>query len=215
MMVLESSENMRMRNPKYKDEVINNCNFLITDNIEFDNNNELLYIEIGMGKGDFILKNALNNPNINYIGIEKYSSVAAVAIKKIMDYKLDNLKVIISDVSKLEDLLKNKVDRIYLNFSDPWPKDRHAKRRLTHKNFLCMYDNFFKGNNEIIMKTDNDNLFLFSLDSLKEYGYTLEEVEYDLHSTDKDNIETEYETKFSNMGYTIKYLKATKKNLHK
>ena len=215
MMVLESSENMRMRNPKYKDEVINNCDFLITDNIEFDNNNELLYIEIGMGKGDFILKNALNNPNINYIGIEKYSSVAAVAIKKIMDYKLDNLKVIISDVSKLEDLLKNKVDRIYLNFSDPWPKDRHAKRRLTHKNFLCMYDNFFKGNNEIIMKTDNDNLFLFSLDSLKEYGYTLEEVEYDLHSTDKDNIETEYETKFSNMGYTIKYLKATKKNLHK
>ena len=215
MMVLESSENMRMRNPKYKDEVINNCDFLITDNIEFDNNNELLYIEIGMGKGDFILKNALNNPNINYIGIEKYSSVAAVAIKKIMDYKLDNLKIIISDVSKLEDLLKNKVDRIYLNFSDPWPKDRHAKRRLTHKNFLCMYDNFFKGNNEIIMKTDNDNLFLFSLDSLKEYGYTLEEVEYDLHSTDKDNIETEYETKFSNMGYTIKYLKATKKNLHK
>lgn len=214
MMVLESSENMRMRNPKYKDEVINNCDFLITDNIEFDNN-ELLYIEIGMGKGDFILRNALNNPNINYIGIEKYSSVAAVAIKKIMDYKLDNLKVIISDVSKLEDLLKNKVDRIYLNFSDPWPKDRHAKRRLTHKNFLCMYDNFFKGNNEIIMKTDNDNLFLFSLDSLKEYGYTLEEVEYDLHSTDKDNIETEYETKFSNMGYTIKYLKATKKNLHK
>ncbi len=215
MMVLESSENMRMRNPKYKDEVINNCDFLITDNIEFDNNNELLYIEIGMGKGDFILKNALNNPNINYIGIEKYSSVAAVAIKKIMDYKLDNLKVIISDVSKLEDLLKNKVDRIYLNFSDPWPKDRHAKRRLTHENFLSMYDNFFKGDNEIIMKTDNDNLFLFSLDSLKEYGYTLEEVEYDLHSTDKDNIETEYETKFSNMGYTIKYLKATKKNLHK
>ncbi len=215
MMVLESSENMRMRNPKYKDEVINNCDFLITDNIEFDNNNELLYIEIGMGKGDFILKNALNNPNINYIGIEKYSSVAAVAIKKIMDYKLDNLKVIISDVSKLEDLLKNKVDRIYLNFSDPWPKDRHAKRRLTHENFLSMYDNFFKGDNEIIMKTDNDNLFLFSLDSLKEYGYALEEVEYDLHSTDKDNIETEYETKFSNMGYTIKYLKATKKNLHK
>ena len=215
MMVLESSENMRMRNPKYKDEVINNCDFLITDNIEFDNNNELLYIEIGMGKGDFILRNALNNPNINYIGIEKYSSVAAVAIKKIMDYKLDNLKVIISDVSKLEDLLKNKVDRIYLNFSDPWPKDRHAKRRLTHENFLSMYDNFFKGDNEIIMKTDNDNLFLFSLDSLKEYGYTLEEVEYDLHSTDKDNIETEYETKFSNMGYTIKYLKATKKNLHK
>lgn len=204
-----------MRNPKYKDEVIENCNFLITDNIEFNNNNKSLYIEIGMGKGDFILKNALKNPDINYIGIEKYSSVAAVAIKKIMDYKLDNLKVIISDVSNLEDLLKNKVDLIYLNFSDPWPKDRHQKRRLTHEFFLKLYDNFFKGDNTIIMKTDNDNLFTFSLNSLKDYGYKIDEVSYDLHNTDIENIETEYETKFSNLGYTIKYLKATKKNLHK
>ena len=201
-----------MRNPKYKDEVINNCEFLIRDNtnIEFNNNNELLYIEVGMGKGDFILKNALNNSNINYIGIEKYSSVAAVAIKKIMDYKLDNLKIIIGDVNTLEEKLFKKVDRIYLNFSDPWPKDRHAKRRLTHENFLKIYDNFFKDKKEIIMKTDNDNLFQFSLDSLKEYGYTLEEIIYDLHSTNKDNIETEYETKFSNLGYTIKYLRASK-----
>ncbi len=204
-----------MRNPKYKDEVIENCNFLITDNIEFNNNNKSLYIEIGMGKGDFILKNALKNPDINYIGIEKYSGVAAVAIKKIMDYKLDNLKVIISDVSNLEDLLKNKVDLIYLNFSDPWPKDRHQKRRLTHEFFLKLYDNFFKGDNTIIMKTDNDNLFTFSLNSLKDYGYKIDEVSYDLHNTDIENIETEYETKFSNLGYTIKYLKATKKNLHK
>ena len=204
-----------MRNPKYKDEVIENCNFLITDNIEFNNNNKSLYIEIGMGKGDFILKNALKNPDINYIGIEKYSSVAAVAIKKIMDYKLDNLKVVISDVSNLEDLLKNKVDLIYLNFSDPWPKDRHQKRRLTHEFFLKLYDNFFKGDNTIIMKTDNDNLFTFSLNSLKDYGYKIDEVSYDLHNTDIENIETEYETKFSNLGYTIKYLKATKKNLHK
>ncbi len=198
-----------MRNPKYKDEVINSCDFLIKDEINFNNDNPI-YIEIGMGKGNFILENALNNKNINYIGIEKYSSVAAVAIKKIKEYKLDNLKIIINDVSNLEELLKNKVDVIYLNFSDPWPKKRHAKRRLTHYNFLKLYDSFFKDKNTIIMKTDNDDLFSFSLDSLKEYGYKIEELSYDLHKEDIPNIETEYESKFSNMGITIKYLKAVK-----
>lgn len=204
---------MRMRNPKYKDEVINNCDFLITDEINFKDNSKPLYIEIGMGKGNFILNQALNNPDINFIGIEKYSSVAAVAIKKMMDYNLDNLKVIISDITNLEDLLAKKVDLIFLNFSDPWPKDRHAKRRLTHENFLKLYDSFFKGDNVIIQKTDNDDLFEFSVNSIKDYGYHIEEISYDLHSTDIPNIKTEYEEKFSNKGIKIKYLKATKKNL--
>lgn len=204
---------MRMRNPKYKDEVINNCEFLITDKLDFVDNNKPLYIEIGMGKGNFILNQALNNPSINFIGIEKYSSVAAVAIKKMMDYKLDNLKVIISDITNLEELLKNKVDLIYLNFSDPWPKDRHAKRRLTHENFLKLYNDFFKGDKIIIQKTDNDDLFEFSVNSIKDYGYHIDEISYDLHSTDIPNIKTEYEEKFSNKGIKIKYLKATKKNL--
>lgn len=198
-----------MRNPKYKDEVINNCSFLIKDEIDFKNNNPI-HIEIGMGKGNFIIEMAKNYPNINFIGIEKYSSVAAVAIKKMMEYNLPNLKVIISDVMNLEELLKNKVDVIYLNFSDPWPKDRHQKRRLTHENFLKLYDSFFKDKCVIIQKTDNDNLFSFSLDSLKEYGYKIEELSYDLHSTNIINIKTEYEEKFSNMGIKIKYLKATK-----
>ena len=204
---------MRMRNPKYKDEVINNCNFLITDEINFKDNSKPLYIEIGMGKGSFILNHALNNPDINYIGIEKYSSVAAVAIKKMMEYNLDNLKVIISDISNLEELLSNKVDKIYLNFSDPWPKDRHAKRRLTHERFLYLYDKFFKNDKIIIQKTDNDDLFEFSLNSIKEYGYEIEEISYDLHNTNISNIKTEYEEKFSNQGIKIKYLKAIKKNL--
>ncbi len=200
---------MRMRNPKYKDEVINNCNFLIKDEINFENDLPL-HIEIGMGKGNFILNMAKNNPNINFIGIEKYSSVASVAIKKMMEYNLPNLKVIISDIQNLEELLKNKVDVIYLNFSDPWPKDRHAKRRLTSPNFLKLYDSFFKDKCVIIQKTDNDNLFEFSVDTIKEYGYTIEEISYDLHSTNIPNVMTEYEEKFSNMGINIKYLKAVK-----
>lgn len=200
---------MRMRNPKYKDEVINNCDFLITDEINFEKDLPL-HIEIGMGKGNFILNMALNNPDINFIGIEKYSSVASVAIKKMMEYNLPNLKVIISDIMNLEELLKNKVDVIYLNFSDPWPKARHEKRRLTSENFLKLYDKFFKDKCVIIQKTDNDDLFDFSVEQIKNYGYTLEEISYDLHSTDIPNIKTEYEEKFSNKGIKIKYLKAIK-----
>lgn len=200
---------MRMRNPKYKDEVINNCDFLITDEIEFEKDLPL-HIEIGMGKGNFILNKALENPNINFIGIEKYSSVASVAIKKMMEYNLPNLKVIISDIMNLEELLQNKVDVIYLNFSDPWPKARHEKRRLTSVNFLKLYDKFFKDKCVIIQKTDNDDLFNFSVEEIKNYGYTIEEISYDLHSTDIPNIKTEYEEKFSNQGIKIKYLKAVK-----
>ena len=162
-----------MRNPKDKDEVISSCNFLIKDEVSFDRNLPL-HIEIGMGKGDFILNMAINNPDINFIGIEKYSSVASIAIKKIRDYNLPNLKIIISDVVNLEELLFKRVSVIYLNFSDPWPKDRHAKRRLTSENFLKLYDNLFKDKCVIFQKTDNDNLFSYSLDSLKNYGYLIE-----------------------------------------
>jgi len=200
---------MRMRNPKYKDEVINNCDFLITDEIEFEKDLPL-HIEIGMGKGNFILNKALENPNINFIGIEKYSSVASVAIKKMMEYNLPNLKVIISDIMNLEELLQNKVDVIYLNFSDPWPKARHEKRRLTSVNFLKLYDKFFKDKCVIIQKTDNDDLFSFSVEEIKNYGYEIKEISYDLHSTNIPNIKTEYEEKLSNKGIKIKYLKAIK-----
>ncbi len=201
---------MRMRNPKDKDEVINSCDFLITDTINFVDNNKPLYIEIGMGKGNFILQMALNNPDINFIGIEKYASVASIAIKKIRDYKLDNLKVIINDVINLEELLKKRIDVIYLNFSDPWPKKRHEKRRLTSKIFLEFYDKLFKNKCVIIQKTDNDELFNYSIESLKNYGYKLEIVSYDLHNSNIDNVMTEYEEKFSKMGIKIKYLKAMK-----
>lgn len=200
---------MRMRNPKDKDEVINNCSFLITDEIDFANDAPL-HIEIGMGKGNFILNMALSNPDINFIGIEKYASVASIAIKKIQEYDLPNLKIIINDIANLEELLKNKVDVIYLNFSDPWPKKRHEKRRLTSPNFLDLYSKLFKEKQVIIQKTDNDDLFAYSLSSFQENGYEIEKISYDLHKENIPNIMTEYEEKFSKEGIKIKYLKAIK-----
>lgn len=201
---------MRMRNPAYKDEVLENCNFYYDKETKFNNDNKKLCLEIGMGKGDFILNMSLKYPDINFIGVEKYSSVASVAIKKIMNYELNNLKVLITDAKNLEEIILHEIDTIYLNFSDPWPKKRHAKRRLTSKEFLQVYDHLFKKKAHIIMKTDNDDLFTYSLESLKAYGYTLNEVIYDLHSTDLERVETEYERKFSSQGVKIKYLEAHK-----
>lgn len=197
---------MRMRNPKDKDEVISSCDFFY----EGFNNDNPVHLEIGMGKGKFILEMALKYPNINFIGVEKYSSVASVAIKRIREIKPDNLRILIMDAKKLEEILKEKVDTIYLNFSDPWPKDRHAKRRLTARNFLESYDKLFKGSPHIVMKTDNDNLFQYSLESFKEYGYKINKISYDLHSETLDNVETEYEEKFSKEGIKIKYVDVSK-----
>ena len=197
---------MRMRNPKDKDEVISSCDFFYDG---FNNDNPI-HLEIGMGKGKFILEMALKYPNINFIGVEKYSSVASVAIKKIREIKPDNLRILIMDAKNLEEILKGKVDTIYLNFSDPWPKDRHSKRRLTARNFLESYDKLFKGSPHIVMKTDNDNLFQYSLESFKEYGYKINKISYDLHSESIDNIETEYEEKFSKNGIKIKYVDVEK-----
>ena len=197
-----------MRNPKDKDEVLAKCDFYLDETL-FGNNNPIC-LEIGMGKGDFILNMALKYPNVNYIGIEKYSSVACVAIKKIREYKLDNLKVLIIDAYNMPEYLSKKIDTIYLNFSDPWPKAKHEKRRLTHENYLKVYDELFKAKAKIIMKTDNDDLFAFSEKSFVNYGYKVIEKSYDLHQTSNDSIETEYERKFSNKGYKIKYIKVEK-----
>lgn len=197
---------MRMRNPKDKDEVIGSCDFFY-DGFTDD---KPLHVEIGMGKGKFILEMALAYPEINFVGVEKYSSVASVAIKKIRDIKPANLRILIMDAKNLEEVLKGKVDTIYLNFSDPWPKDRHAKRRLTSKTFLESYDKLFKDKKHIVMKTDNDNLFYYSLESFKEYGYKINKISYDLHKENISNIMTEYEEKFSKEGIKIKYVDVSK-----
>ena len=209
---------MRLRNVKNKDEILNSTDYLeITPNENkskwnkvFGNNNPI-HIEIGMGKGDFIIENAIRYPNINFIGIEKYSSVLARAVEKLYDKELPNLRLIRMDANFIEDVFDKEIDTIYLNFSDPWPKKRTAKRRLSSDMFLNKYKNLFKKDHNIIMKTDNMNLFEYSLESFSRNGYVLEKVSLDLHSSDiENNIETEYEKKFVSKGNKIYYVNAKK-----
>ena len=150
-------------------------------------------------------------PNINFIGIEKYDSVMVKALN-ILDEeeKIPNLKLVLTDANDIEEVFKNDVDRIYLNFSDPWPKSKHEKRRLTSKNFLEKYDNVFKGKKEIFQKTDNFDFFEYSRKSFLEYGYEIKNLTYDLHNEDIFNIPTEYEEKFSAKGVKINRLEAYK-----
>ena len=201
---------MRMRNPKNMDEILNSCNYFLTEDL-FNNDNDIC-LEIGMGKGNFLLGMCLNHPNINYIGLEKYSSVICSAIKKINEYELDNLKILNIDVMDIPEYLYGKIKTIYLNFSDPWPKKRNTKRRLTSENFLKLYDNLFKSEKHIILKTDNDDFYEFSKESLLSYGYKIINETYDLHNSDiTDSPKTEYEEKFSSQGVKIKYIEVIKK----
>ncbi len=173
-----------------------------------------LHIEIGMGKGKFIMQLAQANPQINYIGIEKYSSVLLRALEKREGTELNNLYFIRYDAEYLNDIFaKDELDRIYLNFSDPWPKDRHAKRRLTSKEFLAKYNLCLKQEGEVMFKTDNKVLFDFSVEEAGIAGWELKEVTYDLHHSEyaKGNIMTEYEERFSAMGNPIHRLVAYRK----
>ena len=174
------------------------------------NNNNPIYIEIGMGKGKFILENAIKYPNINFIGIEKFDSVIVRAIQKSNEYELNNLVLIRMDAEKIDEVFSKEVSKIYLNFSDPWPKTRHEKRRLTSNVFLKKCDSIFKNDKIIEMKTDNIDLFNFSLESLTMYGYDIIDKTNDLN--DNDNILTEYEEKFRNKNININKLIAIKKD---
>ena len=208
---------MRLRNVKNAYNIVNNSNYVIKNEEEhigkykslFNNDNEI-HIEIGMGKGDFIIGMAKKYPNINFIGIEKYESVMVRAIEKLNDIELNNLNLIRMDAININKVFDHEISTIYLNFSDPWPKKRHSKRRLTSDVFLSLYDNIFISNPHIIQKTDNIGLFAYSLSSLSKYGYQLDEVSLDLENEGIDNVVTEYEKKFMNMGIKINYLNATK-----
>ncbi|MDO4443939.1 MAG: tRNA (guanosine(46)-N7)-methyltransferase TrmB [Bacillota bacterium] len=174
----------------------------------FGNQNPV-QIEVGMGKGRFIMDMARLHPEVNYIGIEMYDSVLLRAVQKIeqLEEKLPNLYFIRTDARNLPEIFgKEEVDRIYLNFSDPWPKDRHAKRRLTSRQFLERYDQILVKHGQVEFKTDNRPLFEFSLDEIREAGWTLLAHTFDLHH-DKQmmegNVMTEYEEKFSSAGNPI------------
>lgn len=210
---------MRLRNVKNAREIVDNSSFVVHNpeeykgkyNSEIFKNNNPIHLEIGMGKGNFIIDKATKNPNINFIGVERYESVLCRALEKLEDKQLPNVRIICVDAINLGDIFDKEIDTIYLNFSDPWPKKRHAKRRLTSHVFLPVYDKVFRNEKVIIQKTDNVGLFESSLVSLSTYGYTIEEISLDLASTGMENSLTEYEAKFMSQGIRINYLKATKK----
>lgn len=209
---------MRLKNVKGANDIIVKGIYYVSNPYEhkgkwnkyFDNDNPI-YIEIGMGKGDFIIENAKRYPNINFIGIEKYDSVIVRAIQKSNELELNNLKIVRIDANRLNEIFDKEIDTIYLNFSDPWPKDRHAKRRLTSEVFLNIYDGIFKNEEKIIMKTDNVALFNYSIESVMNHGYDITYRTNNLNCLSDDNIMTEYETKFYNKGIKINKLIAVKK----
>lgn len=210
---------MRLRNVKNAINIVNESNYVIKNPEEYIgnfkkifNNDNPINIEIGMGKGDFIIGMSKKYPNINFIGIEKYESVMVRAIEKINEEDIPNLKLIRMDAINIDSIFKKEIDTIYLNFSDPWPKKRHAKRRLTSDIFLEKYDKIFKKEPHIIQKTDNTSLFAYSIKSLVDNGYKFNRVSLDLkEEKDIDNVITEYENKFMSMGVKINYLDAYKK----
>jgi tRNA (guanine-N7-)-methyltransferase len=177
-------------------------------------NDKPLHIEIGMGKGKFISTLAQMNTDINYVGIEKYSSVLLRAVEKQDELQLHNLRFIRMDAENIcQVFAKDEVDRIYLNFSDPWPKDRHAKRRLTSRQFFARYDEILKKSGRVEFKTDNRPLFDFSVEEVKEAGWNLDVCTYDLHNDavlNEGNVCTEYEERFSSQGNPICKLVASR-----
>ncbi len=177
---------------------------------EIFNNNNPIHLEIGTGKGDFIINMALKYPDINFIGIEKYDSVLIRAVEKIKE-PIKNLRFIKIDALEIEKIFNQEIEKIYLNFSDPWPKNRHENRRLTSINFLNKYDSIFKNKKTIIQKTDNRKFFEFSLMSYVSYGYKIEDISLNLYQDDlKDNIATEYEKKFVARNINIYKVEVTK-----
>lgn len=175
---------------------------------EIFGNNNPLHVEIGMGKGRFITTLSKRNPDINYLGIERFESVLVRAVEKreADEERTPNLNFLCEDAEEILDLFdENEISRIYLNFSDPWPKARHAKRRLTSRQYLVKYDKVLKADGEVIFKTDNKDLFDFSVEEMKEAGWNLVFVTYDLHNSElaEGNVMTEYEEKFSALGNKI------------
>lgn len=221
-----------MRRKKHLEERYEACNELLIEinagsldlnkldvNIEkldiksiFGNDNPL-WLEIGCGKGQFAIETAKRYPDINIIAIEKAQNVIVTAAENAIESGVKNLRFIKCPAEYLEHcFVPNSVDRIYLNFSCPYPKNKYAKHRLTHENFLRIYDKFLKPHSEIHLKTDNTKFFEFTINSLSGFGYTLKNVTFDLHNSDfEGNIVTEYEKRFSDMGCNIYRLEAYKR----
>lgn len=215
-----NEEAMRLRNITGSRDIIAQSPYVVSEELQEQcpgtwqkifGNEHPIHIEIGMGKGQFIHTMAKEHPEINYIGIEKYSSVLLRAVQKMEEEAVPNLKFLRMDAENINRVFgREEVQRIYLNFSDPWPKDRHARRRLPSREFLARYEDILQKEGQLEFKTDNRMLFDFAVDELEPAGWTAEVISYDLHSDEKlmvGNVMTEYEEKFSSMGNPIcKYI---------
>ena len=208
---------MRLRNVKGAALIIEKSSYVVKNPEQYKgnfaklfNNSNPIHLEIGSGKGDFIINMAKKYPDINFIGLEMFDSIMVRITEKLVSEDIPNLKLIKMDATYINDVFDHDIDTLYLNFSDPWPKKRHEHRRLTSLRFLKRYDSVFKTKKIIIQKTDNRKLFEYSLKSFTDYNYKIEELSLNLHLDDYDNVETEYERKFSSLGYPIYMVKVVK-----
>lgn len=204
---------MRLKHIKGSEEIVSSSKVVIHNPEEYKGkwktlfkNNNKIYLEIGMGKGNFIIEHAKRHPNINYIGLEKYPSVLLSALKTIEEENISNLKIICMDANNINKIFYKEINKLYLNFSDPWPKKRHTKRRLTSSEFLNKYETIFKHFKIIEQKTDNDDLFNYSIEQYKKHHY----IKLKLSRNYFDTNRTEYENKFISKKKNINYIKVFK-----
>lgn len=208
---------MEYNKVKDANKIINRSSYIIDNPTKYKNkwsdlfgNKNPICIELGMGRGNFIINMAKSNPNINYIGIELNESQIATAAQKLVNQNIPNLKLINMDAIKLDTVFGKEINTIYLTFSEPWPKKRDEKKRFTHYTYLKLYDKIFKKNKHIILKTDNKILFAYSLETLSQYWYSFNRVSLDLHRDENPipNIMTDFEKKYFEEGRPIYYVDA-------
>ncbi len=201
---VEGATDLINSHPEY---IVNNIDNSTIDIKKYFDNEHPIHVELGMGKGQFIYTLAKQNPDINYIGVEMFDSVIVRALEKLIEEPLPNVLLVRTDASFLPQIFDIRFDRLYLNFSDPWPKERHAKRRLTNRRFLKLYKQFLTSNGEVHFKTDNRDLFDYSVEEVQEFGMEVTYLSYDLHQEDNDgNIMTEFEERYSKKGNKINKL---------
>lgn len=206
---------------KDADRIIKKSPYLVNEPRKYKNkwhdlfgNKNPIHLELGMGRGDFIINMAKTYPNINFIGLELYASQMVMGVDKLVNQKLPNLKLINADAKDIIEFFGKEIDTIYLTFSEPWPKKIDEKKRFTHVSYLKLYDRIFKKDKHIIMKTDNKGLFAYSLESLSQYWYSFDRVSLDLHHDENPikNIMTDWEKKCAQDGKPIFYVDASFKN---
>ena len=209
---------MRYNKVRNANEIIKSSDYLISNPYQYKNNwnkifnnNNPICLELGMGRGNFIIEMAKQNPNINYIGLELDKNQTAYALNILQNIKLDNLKIICDDANNIVNIFAKEIDTIYLTFSEPWPKKQDEKKRFTSMNYLKLYDRIFKKYKHIILKTDNKILFSSSLENLSKYWYTFDIVSMDLHNDERKikNIMTDFEIQYNKEKRQIYYVDAS------